>query len=683
LRAGRLARLVRRAARRVGRDPHLLLSVALVAPVVGVQVAIGLDAWWLIGGLSVGFLLLQAAFPSEAARGARSSPLAVARLGLCVLYVAIVSHLGHAEGGALPLAALYIPIVTMAAALGPREAVVIGLTALAIYLAPFLIGADTSAFGRERAFALAASGTVLAFGARRTVSSLERMLDRMRAAMAADRRRARQVAGVEAVGRLLARSGPTPAALDEVMELLVTRFGYRFVSIYLGDGERMRMGAQRGYDTPIHEFTPNVGVLGRVMRTGQPALVPDVGVDPDYAPARDEVQSLVSVPLISDGRLLGVVNVETAPPDRLDAADLAAVGLVADRLTSALALANERDQLSRRVALFERLSQFANALTSTLELEEVIRTVTTGVTSVVPGDFVTLTIRQPDGTYRIVAAPGGDPRFVGTEIRPGEGVSGRAIEEGRMVVVDAFARAHLPATLREARGVPDLLAAAALPLMRNDEVIGALALGRHDPRRRFDGLEREILPLVASQAALAIANAQLHDAATELSIRDPLTGLFNRRHLDASLARMSAARARLGARDRRPVALLLFDLDHFGKFNKLHGHAVGDEVLRVFARILRERVRSSDLLARYGGEEFVAVLEGATRRDAARLADEVLERFRGTTIVGVNGEPLTATVSAGCAAAGPDDAGLEPLLAAADVGLAMAKHSGRDRVVAA
>jgi diguanylate cyclase (GGDEF)-like protein len=676
-----LGRFVQRVRRRIGRDPHLLLSVALVAPVVGVQLAVGLDAWWLVGGLSVGFLALQAAFPTEARRAPRSF-VALARLGLAVLYVAIVSHLGHGEAGALPLAALYIPIVAMAAALGPREAVVIGLAALSIYVTPFLVGFDTSAFGRERAIALAASGTLIAIGSRRTIASLERTMARMRQAMAADRRRARQLAGVEAVGRLLAHAGPTAAALDEVMDVLAGRFGYRFVSIYLGDETRMRLGAQRGYEERILEFTPDVGVVGRVMRTRQAALVPDVTADPDYAAARAEVQSLVSVPLVTGDVLLGVVNVETAPPDRLDASDLAAVGLVADRLTSALALARERDELARRVALFERLSEFAKSLTSTLELETVIRAVTTEVTSVVPCDYVTLTIRQADGAYRIAAAPGGESRFVGAEIRPGEGVSGRAIEEGRMVVVDAFRRAELPHAVRDA-GVPEPLAAAALPLFRNDEVVGAIALGRHAPARPFDALEREVLPLVATQAALAIANAKLHDAAMEASIRDPLTGLYNRRHLDASLHRMSAGRARLAPTDRRPVALLLFDLDEFGRFNKEHGHAVGDDVLRTFARILLERLRASDLLARFGGEEFVVVLDGASRPDAVRLAEEVRERFGRTEIRGINGEALRATVSAGCGAAGPEDATLDGLLAAADVGLAMAKHAGRDRVVAA
>jgi diguanylate cyclase (GGDEF)-like protein len=418
------------------------------------------------------------------------------------------------------------------------------------------------------------------------------------------------------------------------------------------------------------------------MRTGRPALVPDASADPDFAAAHPDIQSLVSVPLVSEGRMLGIVNVETSPPDRLDASDLGAVNLVADRLTAALALADERELLARRMSLFERLSRFAATLTSTLELETVIATVTTEVTSVIPSDYVTLTIRQDDGTYQIVAVPGGDQRFVGAEIRPGDGVSGRAIVEGRLVVVDAFSRNDIPTTARGAK-VPTPATAAAVPLFRNDEVIGALALGRHAPRRPFDALEREVLPLIASQAALAISNARLHDAAMEASIRDPLTGLFNRRHLDASLARLSAARARLAPADRRPVAVVLFDLDDFGRFNKQHGHAVGDDVLRAFARILRDRLRSSDLLARYGGEEFLAVLEGASRADAVRLAEEVLRRFRQTGIKGVNGEILNATVSAGCAAADPDQERLDGLLAAADVGLAMAKHSGRDRVVAA
>jgi len=127
----------------------------------------------------------------------------------------------------------------------------------------------------------------------------------------------------------------------------------------------------------------------------------------------------------------------------------------------------------------------------------------------------------------------------------------------------------------------------------------------------------------------------------------------------------------------------MFDLDHFGQVNKLHGHLVGDRILRSFADVVRRRVRASDLVARYGGEEFVVILDGATLGDAVRLANEIRESFGGVRFALPDGAAIGCTVSAGCSALAQSETATTLLLERADVGLAMAKGSGRNRVVAA
>ena len=135
--------------------------------------------------------------------------------------------------------------------------------------------------------------------------------------------------------------------------------------------------------------------------------------------------------------------------------------------------------------------------------------------------------------------------------------------------------------------------------------------------------------------------------------------------------------------ERRPVAAILFDLDHFGNFNKRHGHSVGDEVLRKFAAILDGRFRASDIVARFGGEEFLVFLEGASLAEAAKIADEVRLALMATHIPLEGGGVVHATVSAGCSAVGPGITSMETLLQVADVGLQMAKRAGRNQIVAA
>jgi len=305
------------------------------------------------------------------------------------------------------------------------------------------------------------------------------------------------------------------------------------------------------------------------------------------------------------------------------------------------------------------------------------------VTDALETDTSTLVLRDHvSGDDRIVAIHGGETRYVGVRIPPGEGLAGKAIVERRIVALESFDRAAFATTLRRAP-ITDALVAASIPLLDEARVVGAISVTRTDLARPFTPLEIDAMSLIGSQATLALANVELHTRVADAAIRDPLTGLWNRRHLEVSTARLFAARARLPLDERRPIAVILFDLDHFGAFNKQHGHIIGDAVLRSFGSILSGRLRSSDIVARFGGEEFVAILDGATVEEAHRVADEIRRELDGTRITGADGESLRATVSAGCASLGPAAATLEALLEVADVGLQMAKRGGRNQVVAA
>jgi diguanylate cyclase (GGDEF)-like protein len=222
-----------------------------------------------------------------------------------------------------------------------------------------------------------------------------------------------------------------------------------------------------------------------------------------------------------------------------------------------------------------------------------------------------------------------------------------------------------------------------VPLVRDDVVVGALSLLRNDLDRPIGADELEVLPIVAGVVALAITNTFLHAEVTELSVRDALTGLFNRRHLDATVARFEAVRARRAPELRDRAAVAIFDLDQFGDINKRHGHQAGDAILRAFADILRGRIRGTDVVARYGGEEFLAILDGATLAQALTVADEIRKAFAKLVIEGPDGSLISATVSAGCAALSTDDERFDEIMSRADVGLVLAKRSGRNRVVGA
>jgi diguanylate cyclase (GGDEF)-like protein len=157
---------------------------------------------------------------------------------------------------------------------------------------------------------------------------------------------------------------------------------------------------------------------------------------------------------------------------------------------------------------------------------------------------------------------------------------------------------------------------------------------------------------------------------------DPLTGMFNRRGFAEATSRLIEREANAG----RPVTVLIFDIDHFKSINDRFGHPAGDEILKLFAIILVNTLRLTDLSGRIGGEEFAALLPCALEEGLV-AAERVREAFANSGIAVEDG-PVDTTVSIG-AAGGPAGTELEVLLAAADTALYQAKRGGRNRVEAA
>jgi diguanylate cyclase (GGDEF)-like protein len=184
---------------------------------------------------------------------------------------------------------------------------------------------------------------------------------------------------------------------------------------------------------------------------------------------------------------------------------------------------------------------------------------------------------------------------------------------------------------------------------------------------------------VAEQFALALANLRLRETLRGQSIRDPLTGLFNRRYMEETLDR----ELRRAERERRALSLILLDIDRFKSFNDTFGHEAGDTVLASLGALLRSTLRAGDVACRYGGEEFVLILPAASLADAHRRAEEIRESIRGLR-VSLGGRPLEAVrCSMGVAAFPEHGEEGDALLRAADAALYRAKGEGRDQVVLA
>jgi diguanylate cyclase (GGDEF)-like protein len=213
-------------------------------------------------------------------------------------------------------------------------------------------------------------------------------------------------------------------------------------------------------------------------------------------------------------------------------------------------------------------------------------------------------------------------------------------------------------------------------MMAHGETIGVLHLldGPHLAESQV-----RVATMVAERMGLALANIRLREALKAQSIRDPLTGLFNRRYLEESLER----ELHRADRDKSTIGLIMADLDHFKRFNDTFGHEGGDAILKEFSARLLVHTRKEDIVCRYGGEEFLIVFPGASLEDAHNRAEDLLQAARKVGVI-LRGQELgPISVSMGVALYPQDASTMASVIRAADHALYKAKTLGRDCVVLA
>ena len=219
-----------------------------------------------------------------------------------------------------------------------------------------------------------------------------------------------------------------------------------------------------------------------------------------------------------------------------------------------------------------------------------------------------------------------------------------------------------------------------VPLTVRGETIGLLHVSASGAQS--DGQFRELHTLaiaVGEATKLALSNIKLQEALREQAIRDPLTGLFNRRYLDETLLRELHRCQRQG----EPLVAAMLDVDHFKRFNDAYGHEAGDSVLRVLGDLLNHSLRAGDIACRYGGEELTVILPGSTLDDARSRLDSLRRAIMQQRVVYQGGDLPAITVSIGVAAAKAQEVDFAALLSRADAALYQAKEGGRNRIIVA
>jgi diguanylate cyclase len=221
------------------------------------------------------------------------------------------------------------------------------------------------------------------------------------------------------------------------------------------------------------------------------------------------------------------------------------------------------------------------------------------------------------------------------------------------------------------------MAALEIPMMARGSVFGLLVFVSHEE----DDAEASLATTVrigqalADSMSLALSNISLREKLRTQSLRDPLTGLYNRRYMEDALERFLSLAERSGT----STAVMMLDLDHFKKLNDQHGHAKGDAVLRDVAAQLVGGLRPSDVVCRYGGEELMVIMPDCSVEDARLKAESLRLRIEGLSEV----HEVAVSASIGIAAVPETSTSQADLVAMADAALYTAKSNGRNCVVCA
>lgn len=395
-----------------------------------------------------------------------------------------------------------------------------------------------------------------------------------------------------------------------------------------------------------------------VIRSGKATMVLDHLRDRSLLVIGDDgdrvTRSAISAPMVSQGRILGVISAQSYRRNAYTHSDLELLQGIAALAAVASQNVSHVSELDRRRREAEKMEGIVRALVSSLDMEEVLSRVAEASLDLLEADGAVVWLLEEESA-RVAASTGPIAPEVGSHMPLKGELVEILTERRRPMLLDEIGEVSesLGARLRAQLKARSAMVA---PLTFGDRVTGALAVGvAHD--RAFESEDANLMERLAGHASVALQNARLHASLQALSLTDPLTGLPNRRHLELHLAQELAA-----ARRGRKLAVVLFDLDGFKQYNDTLGHLAGDEVLSAVGEVLSGETRAMNLVARYGGDEFLAVLSDTSLEGARQNAIRVAERVARHPSLG----PVGITLSAGVAAYGEGTSSVSTLIRAAD-----------------
>lgn len=441
--------------------------------------------------------------------------------------------------------------------------------------------------------------------------------------------------GLYGVSWQLARAENLESLCRQTLQALLGEFKYQYGAILLKEQGtlvlqavessladiRYREGARFAIDDG------GKGITRWVASTGKPALINDVRSDPRYLEGHAAINSELAVPIRLRDELLGVLNLESQALDAFGVEDLELLNALADQLAIAISNIRRRQGLQQALREREQINRFLQGLNRAKDLGEMLELV-------IEQGIERLSPRADAGSFLVWDEAKGVFEFCSAVNRDLQKLQGAPLKREQMLQV--ILEAHRPViytrTLQLAHPVLKVMArrlslpppasTISVPIRQEEQLIAVFNINNLNQEGIFTEEDAQKLWALVPEIELALARAQDVERLRKLSIHDPLTGLYNRRHLNEVLEREVARAKRYG----HPLSLLIVDLDDFCRVNDTLGHPAGDRTLVEIAALIRGEVREADLVFRFGGDEFLILMpetDGQSERIRQRLQQAI------------------------------------------------------------
>jgi diguanylate cyclase (GGDEF)-like protein len=336
---------------------------------------------------------------------------------------------------------------------------------------------------------------------------------------------------------------------------------------------------------------------------------------------------------------------------------------------------NLKDQADRLAVLYE----IGKAITSTLEIDDLLDLIYNQLSQVISSDAYFVAIYVPEDhqlDIRILMDQG--KRYPSEKVDADTGLSSWIVKNREPLLIHDLRKEIdtlpvKPVMIGEKRLTRSWLG---VPMLIENKLIGLLAVASYQPNV-FDEMDQLLLEQIAQQAVLSIQNARHHEEVTQQAKLDSLTGVSNHNHfIERLYEEGDAAKSTLA-----PLSLIMLDIDHFKLYNDTYGHIVGDQVLRLTVQAIQSHIKKTDTVGRWGGEEFGVILPNATTTQANKVANRIRQTLAELPLFDVEGLTIPKpTISQGIGTMPDHTLDIDELVIIADRALYKAKDKGRDQV---